>query len=112
MQEDATVELQQRKQVDDWWVIDLIIDAASFSSSLHDNDIKKNDIQNIIQTDILSHIDIFEKIAKPIISKIMELVAPFLKYALEGEEALNQFVEAQIKGLALAYNYLTLKENA
>lgn len=38
--------------------------------------------------------------------------SPFLKYALEGEEALNQFVEAQIKGLALAYNYLTLKENA
>jgi hypothetical protein len=38
--------------------------------------------------------------------------SPFLKYALEGEDALNQFVEAQVKGLALAYNYLTLKENA
>jgi isopentenyl-diphosphate delta-isomerase len=38
--------------------------------------------------------------------------SPFLKYALEGEAALHQFVEAQIKGLALSYTYLTLKENA
>lgn len=38
--------------------------------------------------------------------------SPFLKYALEGEKALQQFVEAQIKGLALSYTYLTLKENA
>jgi hypothetical protein len=45
-------------------------------------------------------------------SSLYAQASPFLKYALEGEDALNQFVEAQIKGLALAYTYLTLKENA
>lgn len=37
--------------------------------------------------------------------------SPFLKYALEGENALHQFVSAQVKGLQLAYAFLTLKDS-
>jgi isopentenyl-diphosphate Delta-isomerase len=35
--------------------------------------------------------------------------APFLKYALLGEEPLFEFVEAQLEALAMSYHYLTLK---
>jgi len=34
----------------------------------------------------------------------------FLKYALLGEKELHQFVEAQIKGLELAYQYLKIRQ--
>lgn len=36
--------------------------------------------------------------------------APFLKYALLGEEELMAYTEAQIRGLELAYNYLRLRK--
>jgi isopentenyl-diphosphate delta-isomerase len=35
--------------------------------------------------------------------------SPFLKYALLGEEPLNEYIESQLHGLAMSYSYLSLK---
>lgn len=66
----------------------------------------------IVSGGISNFLDGYYHLQKLQMSSLYAQASPFLKYALEGEDALNQFVEAQIKGLALAYTYLTLKENA
>jgi isopentenyl-diphosphate delta-isomerase len=66
----------------------------------------------IVSGGISNFLDGFYHLEKLQMPSLYAQASPFLKYALEGEDALNQFVEAQVKGLALAYNYLTLKENA
>lgn len=48
-----------------------------------------------------------EKIITP---SLIGMAGEFLKYALIGEDALNQFMQQQVKGLAFAKQYLSLKE--
>jgi len=66
----------------------------------------------IVSGGISTFLDGYYHLEKLQMPALYAQASPFLKYALEGEKALQQFVEAQIKGLALAYTYLTLKENA
>lgn len=66
----------------------------------------------IVSGGIATFLDGYYHLQKLQMPALYAQASPFLKYALEGEKALQQFVEAQIKGLALAYTYLTLKENA
>jgi isopentenyl-diphosphate delta-isomerase len=66
----------------------------------------------IVSGGITTFLDGYYHLQKLQMPAMYAQASPFLKYALEGEAALHQFVEAQIKGLALAYTYLTLKENA
>lgn len=66
----------------------------------------------IVSGGIATFLDGYYHLQKLQMPAMYAQASPFLKYALEGEAALLQFVEAQIKGLALAYTYLTLKENA
>lgn len=66
----------------------------------------------IVSGGITTFLDGYYHLQKLQMPALYAQASPFLKYALEGENALQQFVEAQIKGLALAYTYLTLKENA
>lgn len=68
--------------------------------------------QMIVSGGISHFLDGYYHLQKLTVPSIYAQASPFLKYALEGESALQQFVETQIKGLALAYTYLTLKENA
>ena len=66
----------------------------------------------IVSGGVGSFLDGYYHLQKLSMPALYAQASPFLKYALEGEAALHQFVEAQIKGLALSYTYLTLKENA
>jgi isopentenyl-diphosphate delta-isomerase len=66
----------------------------------------------IVSGGVSTFLDGYYHLQKLSMPALYAQASPFLKYALEGETALHQFVEAQIKGLALAYTYLTLKENA
>lgn len=66
----------------------------------------------IVSGGISNFLDGFYHLQKLQMPSLYAQASPFLKYALEGESALHQFVEAQVKGLALANTYLTLKENA
>lgn len=68
--------------------------------------------QIIVSGGITHFLDGYYHLQKLKMPSLYAQASPFLKYALEGEAALFQFVEAQIKGLALAHTYLTLKENA
>ena len=66
----------------------------------------------IVSGGVSTFLDGYYHLQKLSMPALYAQASPFLKYALEGEAALHQFVEAQIKGLALSYTYLTLKENA
>jgi isopentenyl-diphosphate Delta-isomerase len=66
----------------------------------------------IVSGGIMNFLDGYYHLQKLQVPSLYAQASPFLKYALEGETALHQFVEAQVKGLALAHTYLTLKENA
>ncbi len=66
----------------------------------------------IVSGGVSTFLDGYYHLQKLSMPSLYAQASPFLKYALEGEAALHQFVEAQIKGLALSYTYLTLKENA
>ena len=66
----------------------------------------------IVSGGIMNFLDGYYHLQKLQVPSLYAQASPFLKYALESETALHQFVEAQVKGLALAHTYLTLKENA
>lgn len=68
--------------------------------------------QIIVSGGISNFLDGYYHLKKLTMPSLYAQASPFLKYALEGEAALNQFVESQIKGLKLAYTYLHLKQNA
>jgi len=63
----------------------------------------------IVSGGIKNFLDGYYHLRKVPHSVVYAQAAPFLKYALQGEEALFAFVESQLEALAMSYSYLTLK---
>ena len=67
--------------------------------------------QNIIVSGgIKSFLDGYYHISKSKMPAIYAQASPFLKYTLEGEEALHTFIESQLAGYKMAKRTLTIKQ--
>ncbi|MCC7298101.1 MAG: type 2 isopentenyl-diphosphate Delta-isomerase [Bacteroidia bacterium] len=64
----------------------------------------------IVSGGIRNFLDGYYSIRQLPIKAVYAQASAFLKYALLGEEELFRFIETQIRGLEMAYNYLTPKE--
>jgi short-subunit dehydrogenase len=89
------------------WAIDLIIDAASAASIKRDTDITPHEIRNIIQSDILSHLDIFQQLAQmnkkhPDIAYISTVLAVVKTPDREIYSAAKRLVEIYLEKLNIA----------
>jgi short-subunit dehydrogenase len=60
---DLAQSIQSIIDVNSEWPVTLIIDAASASSRSRDPDVAHDEIQNIIQADVLSHLEIYRQLA-------------------------------------------------
>jgi isopentenyl-diphosphate delta-isomerase len=64
----------------------------------------------IISGGIRSFLDGYYLIRKSKLPALYGMASSFLKHAMEEYEPLRTFVQAQIKGLEMAYAYLTIRE--
>lgn len=81
------------------WVIDYV----------NNGDVKVQAKHIIVSGGIKNFLDGYYHLQKLPHSAIYAQAAPFLKYALLGEEPLFEFVESQLQALSMAYHYLTVK---
>jgi isopentenyl-diphosphate delta-isomerase len=71
---------------------------------------KTSPVKTIIASGgIKNFLDGYYAIGKLKHAAIYAQASPFLKYALQGQEPLDQFIESQIEGLKMAQAYLTVK---
>ena len=71
---------------------------------------KTSPVKTIIASGgIKNFLDGYYAIQKVNHSAIYAQASPFLKYALQGQEPLDQYIESQIEGLKMAQAYLTVK---
>lgn len=63
----------------------------------------------IVSGGIKNFLDGYHAISKLNHTAIYAQASPFLKYALQGEEPLDQYIESQLEGLKMAQAYLTVK---
>jgi isopentenyl-diphosphate delta-isomerase len=64
----------------------------------------------IISGGVKSFLDGYYLIRKSTLPALYGMASTFLKYAREDYETLRNFIQAQIRGLEMAYAYLTIKE--
>jgi isopentenyl-diphosphate delta-isomerase len=64
----------------------------------------------IISGGIKNFLDGYYLLRKSVLPAVYGMASEFLKYAREDYSALRDFMHAQVKGLEMAYAYLTIRE--
>jgi isopentenyl-diphosphate delta-isomerase len=87
-------------------------DAASMVNHVNDIVAREKPVCNevIISGGIKNFLDGYYLVRKSVLPAVYGMGSSFLKHAMEDYDQLRDFVHAQVKGLEMAYAYLTIRE--